>query len=244
MPRYFMEVSYNGARYAGFQIQDNAVTVQGEIEKALQVYFRVRVELTGSSRTDAGVHALQNFFHFDLEGVEESEVVRSAYHLNAILPPDIAVNSIFGVGEEAHCRFDARWRAYQYTIYSKKDPFLEDRAYFFPYTLDKTILDEAAAIVLQTKDFQSFSKKRVQVRHFLCDIFESRWEREGHSLVYKVRGNRFLRGMVRGLTGTMLRVGTGKLDMEEFRAVIASGDPAKVDFSVPPQGLRLMEVGY
>jgi len=244
MSRYFLEVSYKGSRYAGFQIQDNANTIQAEVEKALKVYFRSAISLTGSSRTDAGVHAAQNYFHFDFTEKEATAISASVYHLNAILPNDIVIRSINQVEETLHCRFDAKSRSYQYTIYQAKDPFLEDRAYYFPYKIDIEQLKQAASVIKQTTHFEAFSKRNVQVNTYKCDIIESNWNWEDGCLKYRVKGNRFLRGMVRGLVGTMLKVGTGKINLEEFKAIIASNDVSKVDFSTPAQGLMLMKVEY
>src|ERR1700759_1950458 len=161
MGRYFLEVAYKGTQYSGFQIQENAVSIQEEVEKALEVFFRRRVELTGSSRTDGGVHAVQNFFHFDYEGVIEDKVI---YNINAILPPDIVLKGVYPVAADAHCRYDALSREYRYYIYRKKDPFLADRAWFYPYTLDRERLQEAAALILEYHDFTSFSKRNTQVK--------------------------------------------------------------------------------
>src|SRR5580704_18167129 len=142
MPRYFLELAYKGTNYSGFQIQANARSVQQEVEKALAVFLRSNVGLTGSSRTDGGVHAIQNFFHFDYQHNIDQ---KSLYNLNAILPPDIGVKGLYPVAPDAHCRFDALSREYRYYIYREKNPFLADRAYFFPYTLDRQRLDAAAA---------------------------------------------------------------------------------------------------
>lgn len=241
MSRYFIEVKYKGTHYAGFQVQQNAVTVQEEVEKAMEIFFRRKISLTGSSRTDAGVHAQQNFFHFDDVGVVN---VESVYNLNAILPGDIAVISIRRVGDEAHCRFDALSRQYRYTVYSKKDPFISDRAYHFPYSVDVELMNEAAAAVMEYKDFSAFAKRNSQVKTFNCAVVESVWKLEGDLITYNVRANRFLRGMVRGLVGTMLQVGRKKITVEEFRSIIEGKDSARVDFSVPGQGLSLEKVEF
>lgn len=244
MPRFFMEVSYKGDRYSGFQVQKNANTIQAEVERALQVFLKTPIELTGSSRTDAGVHALQNFFHFDLASGDHIDWQREVYRINAILPPDIVVKRVFAVAAEAHCRFDADYRRYEYAIYSVKDPFIADYAYYYPYKLDIQRLHDAADLLLQYKDFSSFSKRNSQVKSKECKLLQSKWEEKSGKLVYSVKGNRFLRGMVKGLVGTMLRVGRGKISLEEFKSIIESGDPAQVDFSVPGQGLMLKEVHY
>jgi tRNA pseudouridine38-40 synthase len=241
MPRYFLELAYKGANYSGFQIQENATSIQQEVEKALGIFFRNRIELTGSSRTDGGVHALQNFFHFDYEGTIEK---RNLYNINAILPPDIALTNIYPVAPDAHCRFDATSREYHYYIYRVKNPFLGDRAWFYPYTLDREKLKAAADLILANQDFTSFAKRNSQVKTFVCTILDSAWEEHETGLVYRVRANRFLRGMVRGLVGTMVQVGRGKLSVEEFGAVLEKRDNQLADFSAPGHGLFLHRVYY
>jgi len=244
MPRYFVEVAYKGTNYAGFQIQANANTIQAEIENALHIYFRQKFELTGSSRTDAGVHAMQNFFHFDTNEYIEDIPSEAAYHLNAILPKDIVVKSIIKVGNHAHCRFDAKSRSYEYTLYQSKDPFIEDIAYYYPYPLSMELLNKAALIIKSNTDFQSFAKKNTQVQTFECTIMESTWVLDDNKIIYKVKANRFLRGMVKGLVGTMLKVATGKINIGEFEAIIKDHELSKVDFSTPSQGLSLVCVCY
>jgi tRNA pseudouridine38-40 synthase len=245
MPRYLLEVSYKGGRYAGFQVQENANTVQAEVERALKTYFRREFELTGSSRTDAGVHALQNYFHFDQEVWLADEVLAKApYHLNAILPEDVLIRSLRKVPDDFHCRFDAISREYHYFIYREKDPFMQDRGYFFPFRLDVAKMREAAIEVMRHQHFAAFSKKHSQVKTFTCNVLQSEWQQEGEVLRYRVEANRFLRGMVRGLVGTMLRVGTGKLSVQDFGRLIEAGDQSKADFSVPPQGLFLVRVNF
>jgi tRNA pseudouridine38-40 synthase len=199
------------------------------------------VPMTGSSRTDAGVHALQNYFHFDYEGEIHPQF---EYKMNAILPQDIVVRKLVPVRAEAHCRFDAVSREYRYYIYRRKDPFLQDRAFYFPYRLSIEKMQEAAGVLKEYTDFTSFSKRNTQVKTFECSIRESEWEMREGSLVYHVKANRFLRGMVRALTATMLQVGRGKLNMEGFRAVIESKDCTKASFAVPARGLFLVGVEY
>ncbi|MEO8584128.1 MAG: tRNA pseudouridine(38-40) synthase TruA, partial [Flavitalea sp.] len=210
MSRYFLDVSYMGTGYAGFQIQQNAITIQSEVEQALRTYLKIDIVLTGSSRTDTGVHALQNFFHFDFEG---EVLAGSVYNLNALLPGRIAVRGIYKMRDGSHCRFDAVWRQYRYMVYRKKDPFITDRAYYFPYVVDIALMQEAAAVVLEYTDFRSFAKRNSQVKTFECRIMESGWEEKDGYFQYRVRANRFLRGMVRGLVGTMLQVGRAKIGL-------------------------------
>ena len=238
-----------GTRYSGFQVQRNAHTIQAEIEKALETLLKERIVLTGSSRTDSGVHARQNYFHFDtgrefkISGKHPAEYLL-VYNINAILPGDIAVKRLVQMPDEAHCRFDAVTREYCYYIYRQKDPFLAGRAFYFPYTLELEKMQEAAAVLKEYRDFTSFSKRNTQVKTFDCMIEESNWVIQEDRLYYKVRANRFLRGMVRGLTATMLKVGRGKIALEEFRRIIESRDCTKASFATPPQGLFLMAVNY
>jgi tRNA pseudouridine38-40 synthase len=247
MPRYFIEVSYCGTNFSGFQIQQNANTIQAEVEKALKIYFKQAIQLTGSSRTDAGVHALQNFFHFDTElllQLKNSNNADSTYHLNAIIGNDIVIKSITQVSETAHCRFDALSREYSYYIYNHKNPFLQQTAYYYPFPLNINLLQQAAQIVAQTTDFTSFSKKHTQVNNFNCKIYKSQWIQNAQTLEYNVSGNRFLRGMVRALVGTMLQVGTQKITLAQFQAIITDKDYSKANFAIPPHGLFLTKVNY
>jgi tRNA pseudouridine38-40 synthase len=241
MARYFLEVAYRGTLFSGFQSQDNAVTVQSELARCLQVLHRAPFELTGSSRTDAGVHAHQNFFHFDREEPLHPQAV---YKLNAILPADIVVKNFYRVSADAHCRFDALSRTYGYRIYRSKNPFLADHAYYYPYALDMDRMQQAAMRLKDFADFTSFSKRNTQVKTFQCRIEESSWIQEGEEWVYRVRSNRFLRGMVRALTSTMLLVGRGKIDLAAFEEIIEARNCERASFAAPAHGLFLESVQY
>jgi tRNA pseudouridine38-40 synthase len=253
MQRYFLEVYYRGTGFSGFQVQQNANTIQEEIEKAFGVLHKEKIVLTASSRTDAGVHALQNYFHFDSEPVNEWRGITGPaqlqYKLNAILPDGIAIAGVVPVKEDAHSRFDALSREYKYFIYGHKDPFLKDEAFYFPYRMDVGKLKEAAKILMEYQDFTSFSKRNTQVKTFICQVNVSEWGEERsrgrtEMLVYRVSANRFLRGMVRALTATMLKVGRGRMSLDEFRDVIEARDCTKASFSVPAHGLTLVSVKY
>ena len=240
MPRYLLEVAYKGTNYAGFQIQQNANTIQAEVEKALSIYYKEKFELTGSSRTDSGVHALQNFFHFNTSILISNQV----YHLNALLPFDIVVKNISQISDDFHCRFNATSRLYEYHIYQSKNPFLKEVAYFYPYNLDVQKMNKAAELLLHNNDFTSFSKKNTQAFTNNCSIISSQWYLLNDQLIYRVQANRFLRGMVKSLVATMLQVGTKKISLEAFNQIILSKNPNKANFSAPSHGLFLVEVKY
>jgi len=236
-----MEIAYKGTRYAGFQKQKNALTVQQVIEDALSVLLKQPMHIMGSSRTDTGVHARKNVVHFDAEDALPEHLL---YQLNAVLPHDIAVHRIYPVREKAHARFSALSRKYEYLIYFQKNPFLKDFGYYFPYPLDKATLDWCANLIPAYKDFRSFSKKRTQVKTFICHIQEARWEWQHDRLIFHIQANRFLRGMVRGLVATQLQAGRGKIKPEQFRHIIESQDHRLASFAVPPDGLYLCDVQY
>lgn len=240
--RFFFEVAYKGTNYSGFQVQENANTIQREVEKVLHVFYKQSIVLTGSSRTDAGVHALQNFYQADVDNaIFKKEHV---YNLNAMLPDDIVIKDIFPVSVDLHCRFHATHRTYHYHIYNKKNPFLNDRAWYYPFPVDLNLLNEAASALMQYEDFTSFSKRNTQTHTNLCRLVESNWIKTEHGHRYTVKGNRFLRGMVRGLVGTMLQVGRGKITLQDFQKIIEALDCTKADFTTPSHGLFLVEVGF
>jgi tRNA pseudouridine38-40 synthase len=241
MARYFLELSYHGKAFSGFQIQQNAVTVQGELEKAMAIYYRAPITLTGSSRTDAGVHALQNFFHFDTTVIISEKDI---YHLNALIGEAISIRNLFSVDEESHCRFDALSREYKYYITKKKDPFLTDRAWFYPYSLDIDTLNEAALALIGEHDFTAFAKRNTQVFTHQCTIESSYWQSIDNTLIYTVKANRFLRGMVRAMVATMLKTAKKNIDMEQFKSLLANNTNILADFSAPAHGLFLCEVAY
>jgi tRNA pseudouridine38-40 synthase len=249
MHRYFLEVAYKGTAYSGFQSQHNANSIQAEIEKAIEIVHNQKCLMTGSSRTDAGVHAYQNFFHFDTalsigqwEKIENEHQL--VYKLNAILPSDIVIKNIREVSPDVHCRFDAIGREYKYYIYQQKNPFLKDMAYFFPYKLDLEKMEQAASLIKEYTDFTSFCKRKTQVKSFICYIEESNWQLKEKTLIYTVVSNRFLRGMVRALTATMLKVGRGIISLDEFKSIIEAKNCTKASFAVPAHGLFLARVKY
>lgn len=241
MPRYFLEVSYKGTAYSGFQIQKNANSIQAELENAFFILQKQEISMTGSSRTDAGVHAIQNFLHFDFEGETNPHFI---YKMNAILPEDIVIKNLWTVPDDAHCRFDALSREYRYYIYQFKNPFQEDRAWYFPYKLNKRKLEKAASIISEYEDFTSFAKRNTQAKTNICEIQKSKWTFRNDYFIYNVKANRFLRGMVRALVATMLDIGREKITLKEFRKVIEKKDSSKANFGAPATGLFLVSVNY
>jgi tRNA pseudouridine38-40 synthase len=239
MHTYFLALGYKGTRFAGFQIQDNAQTIQGEVERAAAVYLRSPISLTGSSRTDAGVHAKLNYFHFQSERILGEDFI---YHVNAILPREIVLKGIYTVPEGSHSRFDAVARRYKYHIYRQKDPFKDDRAWYYPFPMDEGNLNLAASSILGEHDFTSFAKRRTQVYTHLCRIDQCYWEHNAEGWMFTIEGNRFLRGMVRALVATMVKVGRGNIDIKDFEYIRTAMDSKLADFSAPAHGLHLDRV--
>jgi tRNA pseudouridine38-40 synthase len=242
MVRYFIEVMYNGTLFHGSQLQGTTPTVQLAINNALSTLLRTNILSYGASRTDEGVHAMCNYYHFDVAVAIQSTF---QYRMNAILPPGIAINKVLQPYDpEMNARFAAVSRRYRYKIYSFKNPFLAQRALFYPLKLNEQILHETAAVITEFNDFEAFSKRNTQSRTSICRIFSSSWERHGDELHYVVEANRFLRGMVRAMVGTQLQVARGKVSKEGFRGIIAAKDCTKADFSVAGHGLYLEHIEY
>jgi tRNA pseudouridine38-40 synthase len=242
--RYFIECAYKGTNYCGWQIQINANTVQSELEKALSTLLKTKIDLTGSSRTDTGVHAMQQMAHFEMEE-EITDTVNLVYRMNRILPFDISVVKIFKVADDYHSRFEATSRKYEYRISRKKNPFQKGLFYEFSGELDVKLMNEACQVLFKHIDYQCFSKINTDVFTFNCTIQEARWEEHPDGmLVFHIKANRFLRGMVRAIVGTLLEVGSGRLTLEDFEQIILSKNRKKAGRAVPAEGLFLMEVDY
>lgn len=240
--RYFLDISYLGTAFHGWQIQPNAHTVQAELQKALSTIYQKEVEIVGSGRTDTGVHASQQIAHFDSEPI--SDLPKLQYRMNGLLPVSISINDIRPVTDEAHARFDASMRTYHYHIHKQKSPFKEGLSYFYPKAVDSVKINEALTILKNWKNFQAFSKVHTDVNHFDCDIFAASWVETNENHVFSVSANRFLRGMVRAIVGTMLEVGHGKISSEDLVQILNSENRSNAGRAVPPQGLYLTEVKY
>ncbi|WP_179345566.1 tRNA pseudouridine(38-40) synthase TruA [Winogradskyella ursingii] len=240
--RFFIELSYNGKAYHGWQNQPNAITVQEVVEKALSILLKRKISIMGAGRTDAGVHASQMFAHFDFyEAINSKDLV---YKLNSLLPKDIAVANVFQVKDDAHARFHASGRTYHYRVSTSKNVFSYDYAYQMQLPLNVDKMNEACNILLQYSDFQCFSKSNTDVKTYYCNVKEARWERKENELIFVISADRFLRNMVRAVVGTMISVGLGKFKPGDLHQIIASKDRSEAGFSVPGHGLYLVRVDY
>lgn len=239
--RYFFEISYKGSNYHGWQSQPNAIGIQTVVEDSLSKLIRSEVRVVGSGRTDTGVHCEQQFFHADLEIADPTLFL---FRINSILPKDIAIHSVRPVTSSAHARYDAVERSYQYRITLEKNAFTDDRAWHFFKPLDIQTMNDAAALLLGKNDFSSFSKVNTDVNNFICDITTARWRQEKKRLEFTISANRFLRGMVRAIVGTLIDVGQGKITVAEFGEIIQRKDRREAGQNVPPYGLYLVSVRY
>ncbi|WP_297984838.1 tRNA pseudouridine(38-40) synthase TruA [uncultured Chryseobacterium sp.] len=240
--RYFIEFSYNGKKYFGYQIQPNEITVQEELEKALSTILRHEIKTAGAGRTDTGVHAKKMFAHFDFEADLNENL---PYQLNSFLPPDIAVKRIFKVKDDFHARFDAAFRTYEYYISMEKNPFTRDSAWqMWKRNLDVEKMNEACKILFEYEDFTSFAKLHTDNKTNFCKIYKAEWEQNGTELKFTVSADRFLRNMVRAIVGTMVEIGTGKIKPEDLRKIIEKKNRNAAGTSAPAQGLFLVDVGY
>ena len=240
--RYFIELSYNGKNYHGWQIQPDAISVQEKLNNALSTIFQEKIEVVGAGRTDSGVHASQMFAHFDIEKKLKKEVV---FRINSILPNDIAVSEVFLVDNEKHARFDASSRSYEYKIWLGRNPFLLDFSWqIHSQKPNVDLMNKAAKLLLEYTDFQTFSKVKTEVYTFNCDITEAYWIQNKNELIFHISANRFLRNMVRAIVGTLLDVGLGKISIEDFEQIIESKNRANAGLSVPAKGLFLTNIKY
>jgi tRNA pseudouridine38-40 synthase len=240
--RYFIDLSYNGRAYHGWQIQPDVTTVQAELNHALSTVLRTPLDCMGAGRTDTGVHAKQMVAHFDL--YTKLDVDDIVYKLNVLLPKDIHINSIKEVLPEIHARFDALSRTYIYKISRTKDAFNYLNAHTYTLPLDVDLMNQAAKILFEYTDFQCFSKVKTDVKTYNCTIMEAHWKLDANSLNFKIKADRFLRNMVRAIVGTMIEVGAKKRTLEEFRKIITSKNRSNAGTSAPAHGLYLINIEY
>jgi tRNA pseudouridine38-40 synthase len=239
--RYFIELSYDGTPFVGWQRQPSGDSVQSCLEDALSILFRKPLSIVGAGRTDAGVHAHQLFAHVDLDEHVDQDLT---FRLNKLLPKEIAVRNIIAVAQDAHARFDAVSRSYRYHITTQKNPFLQKRSYQFAKPLDLDLMNQAAKILIDHEDFKCFSKSKTDVKTYVCDIQQVHWQQNGSELVFFIQANRFLRNMVRSIVGTLIEVGLRKISISDFEAILASRDRSQAGYSVPAHGLYLEKVNY
>lgn len=243
--RYFLRLSFNGETFHGWQCQQNGNSIQGTVREALNVILRTPVEIIGAGRTDAGVHAQEFFAHFDSQK-EYSSIERKTLvnHLNGYLPDSISIKEILPVKEDAHARFSARFRTYQYSITRKKDPFRKDFFWFYPGKLNVELMNNGAAVLKETHDFASFAKLPQETKTTICHIEYINWEDRDDLLVFTITADRFLRNMVRAIVGTLIDLGRGKITLEDLEIIIGSKDRREAGFSVPAHGLSLISIVY
>jgi tRNA pseudouridine38-40 synthase len=242
--RYFIELSYDGTTYHGWQTQPNAVTVQQLLDKALSTLLRQPIETTGCGRTDTGVHAKEFFAHFDIETKGDGPWTMDKRSVNALLPHSIAIKNITPVHSDAHARFDATLRSYEYHIHFEKDPFLHGYSWLLRDQPNLELMNRAAAIIMEYTDFGCFSKSNTQVKTNNCKIAKAEWEQTDKGIVFHISADRFLRNMVRAIVGTLLMIGKGEMQPEDIRGIIESKNRSNAGMSVPACGLYLTVIKY
>ncbi|OFY90221.1 MAG: tRNA pseudouridine(38-40) synthase TruA, partial [Bacteroidetes bacterium RIFOXYA2_FULL_33_7] len=232
--RYFIELAYKGTKYFGWQIQPNSVSVQAELTKCISILLAEEISITGAGRTDTGVHARFFIAHFDSKQHDLDQQENLIFKCNRFLSPDISIYKIYKVKHDAHARFDAISRTYEYHISRIKNPFLTEYSHYVYGKIDVKKMNEAADILFEYEDFTSFSKLHTDTKTNLCKIIYAKWEeRDDSLLVFKIRANRFLRNMVRAITGTLLDVGLGKLSIQDFRNIIEAKNRCEAGSSMP-----------
>jgi len=255
MSRYFIHMAYDGSEYCGWQIQPNEATVQQVLEHALSTLLRKETPVTGAGRTDTGVHASHFIAHFDLQSDPLEEENNSSFipdpssdqfvfKLNRFLPPDIVVYKIVPVPEDMHARFSATYRTYHYHISSIKPLYTRNYSHYVYGELDSVSIGNCCRVILETSDFTSFAKLHTDVKTNICKPTQARWQKVEQGYIFEITADRFLRNMVRSLTGTLLDVGRGKLDVEGFKQIVEAKDRSKASSSAPAKGLFLMDIGY
>lgn len=245
LQRYFLQLSYKGTAYHGWQTQPNALAVQEVLDKALFTYFRIPIETIGCGRTDTGVHASLFYAHFDLYSVlNETEIEKAIRGINSLLPADIALNNIIPVSNHAHARFDATLRSYEYHIHFQKNPFKTDVSWLIRDELDIETMNIAAKILMEYDDFGAFCKANADNFTNICSVTKSEWEIKPDGIIYHVTANRFLRNMVRAIVGTLVEVGKRKFLPAAMHQIIQSQNRSVAGASVPACGLFLTDVQY
>jgi len=241
--RYFIFISYLGKNYHGWQVQDNALSIQYVLNNSLSKILKEDIKTVGSGRTDAGVHALNQVAHFDLNQILDNNDF--LYKINSILPNDISVNKILKVKDDFHARFDAIERRYIYKIHLKKSPFLYGLSYHYKKKIKLSVLNKACKIIISNNNFKSFCKSKSDVNNYICNLVDAKWKKgNDDTVVFEISADRFLRGMVRAIVGTMLILNEGKINLSDFKKIILNNDRSNAGYSVFPGGLYLKEILY
>jgi len=243
MPRYFVELAYNGQKYHGWQFQPNAISVQEVLDDALSRILREEIHVIGCGRTDTGVHSSYFVAHFE-SSKDEIEEFFFCHKLNRFLSKDIVIYSISKVKDDTHSRFTAISRTYEYHLITIKNPFLQGVSYLAHTQLDFNVMNKAALLLLNNKDFTSFSKLHTEVKTNNCNVTIAKWEYRNNCWIFTIKADRFLRNMVRAIVGTLLEVGRAKMSLDEFYSVIEAKDRSKAGTSAPAEALFLVDVAY
>ncbi len=243
MRRHFIKLQYDGSAFHGWQRQENSITVQGELERTFKNYFKSNIDIVGCGRTDTGVHAHCYFAHFDYDLFDYKAFLNQ---INLMLPDEIALLSVFKVEHDAHARYDAFDREYQYKMVFMQDPFLRHNQYYFPYTKkpDIVLMNKAAALIKEGKDFVNFSKVGSDIKSNICHVYQCEWHREYDELKLTISANRFLRGMVRLIVGACINVGLNKIFLSDIKNALHHDKALPFVWSVPAEGLSLTNVKY
>lgn len=241
--RFFIEFSYAGTAYHGWQRQPNAESIQAYMEEALSTLLKQQIPITAAGRTDAGVHAKFMVAHFDA-AISAHTCDQLVFRLNQYLPKDIAIHKIYAVKADAHARFDALSRTYEYHLTTSKSPFSEGRSYSLYKPLDFELMNKASALLLEYKDFECFSKAHTDVKTFLCEIIYAQWTLSNTGAIFTISANRFLRNMVRSIVGTLIEIGLNKKNTDELHQIIQSKNRSLAGYSVPAEGLYLTQINY
>jgi len=236
-------LGFRGTNYQGWQVQPGKDTIQLRVNDALSTFLQEDILTVGAGRTDSGVHAIRFIAHFDCNA-SLTNIDDTIYHLNHLLPRDIAVYNIQHVKNDAHARFDAKYRTYEYMITTSKDPFAVDLKYQVEYELDIEIMNHCAMCLLEYQDFKSFCKSNSDVKTHFCHVQQAIWQKTGKNFIFTITADRFLRNMVRAIVGSLLDVGKGKSDIDNFKHIIEQKDRRYAGYSVPARGLYLSDIQY
>ncbi len=243
--RYFIRLSYLGTKYHGWQYQPNAMSVQEKLETALSTALQTKTIIIGAGRTDTGVHAKNYIAHFDMDNTTfENDILLLVYKLNSLLPKDIAIHEIYKVDKDAHARFDATKRTYNYIISTAKDPFNSNTSWLRLGDLDIEKMNKASELLLGYSDFTSFAKLHADAKTNICDIMEAKWRKDNKLIIFEISADRFLRNMVRAIVGTMIDIGRGKLSLKDFETIIESKNRNNAGVSAAAEGLFLVKIDY